>query len=656
MARDERAEEANARLESLLRAVSTARGLATVSTAPSPNINVNDYLQQAFPTIRGRQEHHPEQTNGTHPIDRGGSSAWPIGGNHTIREFQTPRVVPKGKARELLFSSGLVLSSFNLNTAENEATIRNKLEEGFKDMLRGISSSRKFEFVRAVERKIVPIKVAGELNGRAIYSIAGQRERPVYIRASEDIRWRLGSDSTLFESDSDDSVEEILQTTSITFDQTKNEINFKPAGLADENKEECPICHKSFPVDALESHANTCIDLSEFRAMNFVEEESKNEAARIKSASVSSEDEEKPLSLEEFLRIKETNFCAQSKTTIAVRIRKAYPDAVQKIKLFFDKTPLGPISVDFVGEVAVDDGGPLREFFTIIFEAAPSHVLTGNRNNYTLRHDAHKLENGDYYMYGKFVALSLLQGGPGPHNWCKPLAQYVLGLEPTISVEHIPDYEVQAKLGEIQQCADEEEFTKLLQDLDERFDAGYNKLQVTLSDKEDLIRKLSRYFVISRQLEEIHQMCKGLDSFGLLDGLKEFAESAMAEFVYEPEALKSSLIKEMYQWYQFLDELEVGMKKDLMVYDIDALVGKPCTIDLQAVLRFLTGSKYPPVTFANKKVGQITFLHGCPAGRRISVSTCLVRIVFPVNDRYVAEHFAKSMSEDIVEGPGFGLV
>ncbi len=124
-------------------------------------------------------------------------------------------------------------------------------------------------------------------------------------------------------------------------------------------------------------------------------------------------------------------------------MKKAYSDALQKFKLFFDKTPLGPISVEFVEEVAVNDGGPLRELFRKIFESAPGNVLTGNKNSYTLFHDAHKLERGEYEVYGKFVAASLLQGGPGPHNWCSPLAQYVLGIEPKIVLADIPDYKVQ---------------------------------------------------------------------------------------------------------------------------------------------------------------------------------------------------------------------
>ncbi len=51
MARDEREAEANQRLDSFFRAVSSARSLATLSPAPTtPPDDMNAYLRQAFPT------------------------------------------------------------------------------------------------------------------------------------------------------------------------------------------------------------------------------------------------------------------------------------------------------------------------------------------------------------------------------------------------------------------------------------------------------------------------------------------------------------------------------------------------------------------------------------------------------------------------------
>ncbi len=47
----------------------------------------------------------------------------------------------------------------------------------------------------------------------------------------------------------------------------------------------------------------------------------------------------------------------------------------------------------------------------------------------------------------------------------------------------------------LQHYTNEEEFGILIDDLDERFDAGYNKAKVTVIDKEDIIMKVSRYYV-----------------------------------------------------------------------------------------------------------------------------------------------------------------
>ncbi len=44
-----------------------------------------------------------------------------------------------------------------------------------------------------------------------------------------------------------------------------------------------------------------------------------------------------------------------------------------------------------------------------------------------------------------------------------------------------------------------------------------------------------------------------------------------------------------------------------MLHDIDAPPEQMRSIGLQAVLRFLTGSSYPPVTFNKEKVGHIKF-------------------------------------------------
>ena len=45
----------------------------------------------------------------------------------------------------------------------------------------------------------------------------------------------------------------------------------------------------------------------------------------------------------------------------------------------------------------------------------------------------------------------------------------------------------------------------ILEDFDKCFQIGYNKIDIQLDIKNDIIEKTTRYFVITRQLEEINQ-------------------------------------------------------------------------------------------------------------------------------------------------------
>ncbi len=228
----------------------------------------------------------------------------------------TIKMIPKGKERERLFTSGFVFSGFNLNTAENEDTFRKRLEEGFKDVLRGTTSFEKFEFVRAIERSIVPIKIASELNGRAIYIIAGQRERPIDIQACKDIIWRLHADDVLESgSEADESVEEIFSTIAFILDRKTQ--RKKEADVESEDKQECPVCHNSFPTSVLAAHANSCIDLVDI-STSMVPEESTSSVTHDLLTSVLPENIELPQTLEDCLKMREKEFIALKKNKVAV--------------------------------------------------------------------------------------------------------------------------------------------------------------------------------------------------------------------------------------------------------------------------------------------------------------------------------------------------
>ena len=75
------------------------------------------------------------------------------------------------------------------------------------------------------------------------------------------------------------------------------------------------------------------------------------------------------------------------------------------------------IRITFVNEPAVDEGGPLREYFRLLLRAiATSNTLfSGPESSRTPNHHVVELEKMSFYYVGVIVALSLIHGGPAPH-------------------------------------------------------------------------------------------------------------------------------------------------------------------------------------------------------------------------------------------------
>ena len=99
--------------------------------------------------------------------------------------------VPRGIAREAFFGHGFTMTLEMSNTME-ESEIRGLLEEKLKNKLGSISRKRcKFQFVRAIYSKIIPLENAKQqdsktpCDGRLLKHISSQGL--LYIRANEDI-------------------------------------------------------------------------------------------------------------------------------------------------------------------------------------------------------------------------------------------------------------------------------------------------------------------------------------------------------------------------------------------------------------------------------------------------------------------------------------
>ena len=67
-----------------------------------------------------------------------------------------------------------------------------------------------------------------------------------------------------------------------------------------------------------------------------------------------------------------------------------------------------------------------------------------------------------------------------------------------------------------------------------------------LSDKADLLQKVSRYYVITRQLEAIQQFTSGLSSYMLLRILRKFKAQPEKEVMYSTCPITSKYLQDLY--------------------------------------------------------------------------------------------------------------
>ena len=160
---------------------------------------------------------------------------------------------------------------------------------------------------------------------------------------------------------------------------------------------------------------------------------------------------------------------------------------------------------------------------SFIYEQVSQYLFYRKENQYVFRHDAHLVDNNDFENLGEWFLLGL----PGPRNWSVPLSWYILGSQTPCTISDVPMHEVMAKLEGIRNAESLKMLDVNLEDFDERFEVGYNKMDIQLENKNDVIEKVIRYFVIIRQIEEINKFSKGLKEINVLQNLKLFKDETI---------------------------------------------------------------------------------------------------------------------------------
>ncbi|XP_044175527.1 G2/M phase-specific E3 ubiquitin-protein ligase-like [Acropora millepora] len=258
----------------------------------------------------------------------------------------------------------------------------------------------------------------------------------------------------------------------------------------------CPTCYRVFPLEEIEKHADLCADscidtvgeLDSYR-----EDVELEEPYRVELASEGSEHEgDMSQNLKEDLKTLQQNVDSSKKTRISVRRKSMFQDYIEarKKKWFNSRQTL---KVTFIGEPAIDDGGPLQEFFTEVLKHIQYHLFPDGMpiNSMTA------LAKNEFTVAGELMAASVVQGGPAPCFLSKEAFGYIVdGIDSVSTEDWIPRVRNQRLKGAIEwvrSCSTDEELRQVLMKdsiPDILSFVGYRGVprKETLSSKEAILR------------------------------------------------------------------------------------------------------------------------------------------------------------------------
>ena len=117
----------------------------------------------------------------------------------------------------------------------------------------------------------------------------------------------------------------------------------------------------------------------------------------------------------------------------------------------FDITKI--LKVRFIGDSAIDDGGPRREFFQLLIQAIAnkSGMFSGYPSHVVPLHDVDALIRNKYFIVGKMIAAGIVQGGQPPVYFANAVADFIVfnSVKSSVDIQDIADIEIRHSLEKV---------------------------------------------------------------------------------------------------------------------------------------------------------------------------------------------------------------
>lgn len=314
------------------------------------------------------------------------------------------------------------------------------------------------------------------------------------------------------------------------------------------------------------------------------------------------------------------------------------------------------VTINFSGEDAVDGGGPKREYFRLLMAAIKE---MGIFDGQWFSHDLTLLQDNKYFIAGKLVGWSIVQGGPGPRCLAEEAYRVLCGKPCLLSsaIEIVSDSRLKAILDEIQNCVTVEDFDALVQKHgDDISSYGFSRIYLSkLSDKDDVLKCLLRQHFVFGVQAEIDQFFDGLNHVAGLGAMlkKHFClfQSFLSTNVLP---LDLSVFKTLYKLCWSPEGSNARAAEDTTIYSWELFLQdaeeKQVDVSIQDVLVFITGADEVPPLGLPKLIDIYFYNYDDQCKRRPFVSTCALTLHLPRGFDN-PEEFSKMMTECILNSP-----
>ncbi|XP_013888230.1 G2/M phase-specific E3 ubiquitin-protein ligase [Austrofundulus limnaeus] len=306
-------------------------------------------------------------------------------------------------------------------------------------------------------------------------------------------------------------------------------------------------------------------------------------------------------------------------------------------------------------EEGLDTGGPRREFLTLLMSQLRNRpIFDGPPERRYLVCNSRAAREDEFFLAGKMIAVSIVQGGPAPHFLSKNLVNHMIG-NPSFraTVEDVKDEEIGKVLQQVLEAQSEEALQNLIFQNSTMFQTAGCFRGVKICEKQAFVEEYLKWYIIDRNNSAIQRFKDGLASLGFFSALQQHPSVLSPMLCFSDKPLSALDLEAMFR----PDLSPAGSNRrqeecKTLGFWADYLLdseGKVTAVSLEDLLMFATGlAALPPAGMIPPP--RIEFLSDSPFP---VASTCANTLKLPLLNSYSV--FKANMDFGIQNAPGFGF-